>query len=134
MNNRTKRIVAGIIDFYLICLLSSAVVCVFTLGQLDVTPFSLITYLISYSFFTLGKDFVFVNSSIGKRILKLKVIKLDETKFTIFDALKKNFPIIVLLPIEACLIVVGKKRIGDIWSKTLTICDVSACNNDTHNI
>lgn len=118
MNNKIKRILAAIIDFYSICFLSTAIIGILTLGKFNITPFSMAIFLLLYFLFLLCKDFVFKNASIGKRIFKFKVIKTDGTKLTIADVIKRNIPIIVLLPIEVFLLIIKNRRIGDVWAKT----------------
>lgn len=132
MNDKIKRILAAIIDFYIICFLSSAFIGVITLGQFSITPFSITTYLIIFFLLLLIKDFVFKNTSIGKRIFKLKVAKTDGTKLMIVDVIKRNIPIIFLLPIEALLLIVNNRRIGDIWAKTSIVynnCNINKRKN-----
>ena len=121
MNDKIKRILAAIIDFYVICFVSSAFICVFTLGEFSVTPFSIAVYLTISLLLLLFKDFIFKNTSIGKRIFKFKVTKTDGTKLMIIDVIKRNIPIIVLLPVEALLLIINNRRIGDIWAKTAII-------------
>ena len=118
MNDKIKRILAAIIDFYVICFVSSAFICVFTLGEFSITPFSIIVYLTISLLLLLFKDFMFKNTSIGKRIFKLKVAKTDGTNLMIVDVIKRNIPIIILLPVEALLLIINNRRIGDIWAKT----------------
>ena len=119
--NKTKRIFASIIDFYIICFLSSCVVGVCTLGELNITPFSLTMYLLSYLLFLVFRDLAFKNASIGKRIFKLKVIKTDGTDLMIGDIIKRNIPIVILVPVEVFLIAVDNRRLGDIWAKTTVV-------------
>ena len=118
MNVNIKRILASIIDFYIICFISSAGIGVLTLGEYSITPFSITIYLILYFSLLLVRDFVFKNASIGKRIFKLEVVKTDGTKLIIADIIKRNIPIIVFLPVELLLLIVNYNRIGDIWAKT----------------
>ena len=118
MNDKIKRILAAIIDFYILCFLSSVFICVFTLGKFSITPFSIIMYLTVFFLLLLFKDFTFKNTSIGKRIFKLKVTKTDGTKLMVIDGIKRNIPIIVLLPVETLLLIINNRRIGDVWAKT----------------
>lgn len=132
MNDKIKRILAAIIDFYIICFLSSAFICVFTLGEFSITPFSIIAYLTISLLFLLFKDFMFKNTSIGKRIFKLKVAKTDGTNLMIVDVIKRNIPIIILLPVEALLLIINNRRIGDIWAKTSIVynnCNINKRKN-----
>lgn len=128
MNDKIKRILAAIIDFYIICFFSSAFICVFTLGEFSITPFSIIAYLTISLLLLLFKDFVFKYASIGKRIFKLKVAKTDGTNLMIVDVIKRNIPIIILLPVEALLLIINNRRIGDIWAKTSIV--YNNCNID----
>ena len=123
MNDKIKRILAAIIDFYIICFLSSALICVFTLGEFSITPFSIIVYLTISLLLLLFKDFMFKNTSIGKRIFKLKVAKTDGTNLMIVDVIKRNIPIIILLPVETLLLIINNRRIGDVWAKTSIVCN-----------
>ena len=121
MNYKFKRIVAAIVDFYIICFLCTAFIGVLTLGKFDITPFSITMYLLLTFLLLLIKDCAFKSASIGKRLLKLELIKTDETKLMIVDTIKRNIPILVLFPIEVILLVVNNKRIGDIWAKTSVV-------------
>ncbi len=127
MNDKIKRILAAIIDFYIICFLSSAFIFVFTLGESSITPFSIIVYLTICLLLLLFKDYTLKNTSIGKRIFKLKVTKTDGKNLMIVDVIKRNIPIIFLLPVEALLLIINNKRIGDIWAKTSIV--YNNCNN-----
>lgn len=132
MNDKIKRILGAIIDFYIICFLSSAFICVFTLGEFSITPFSIIVYLTISLLLLLFKDFMFKNTSIGKRIFKLKVTKTDGTNLMIVDVIKRNIPIIILLPVEALLLIINNRRIGDIWAKTSIVynnCNINKRKN-----
>ena len=132
MNDKIKRVLAAIIDFYIICFLSSAFICVFTLGEFSITPFFIIVYLIISLLLLLFKDFMFKNTSIGKRIFKLKVAKTDGTNLMIVDVIKRNIPIIILLPVEALLLIINNRRIGDIWAKTSIVynnCNINKRKN-----
>lgn len=132
MNDKIKRILAAIIDFYVICFVSSAFICVFTLGEFSITPFSIIVYLTISLLLLLFKDFMFKNTSIGKRIFKLKVAKTDGTNLMIVDVIKRNIPIIILLPVEALLLIINNRRIGDIWAKTSIVynnCNINKRKN-----
>ena len=132
MNDKIKRILAAIIDFYVICFVSSAFICVFTLGEFSITPFFIIVYLTISLLLLLFKDFMFKNTSIGKRIFKLKVAKTDGTNLMIVDVIKRNIPIIILLPVEALLLIINNRRIGDIWAKTSIVynnCNINKRKN-----
>ena len=128
MNDKIKRILAAIIDFYIICFLSSAFICVFTLGEFNITPISIIMYLSISLLLLLFKDFAFKKASIGKRIFKLKVVKTDGTNLMISDVIKRSIPIIIILPVEVLLLIIYNRRIGDIWAKTSIV--YNNCNTN----
>ena len=124
MNDKCKRVLAAIIDLYIICFLSTSLVGVSTLGKFNITPFSITIYLISSVLFLLVKDFVFKNASIGKRICKLKIVKNDGTKLLMTDIIKRNMTILSFLPVEVFLLIVQNKRLGDLWAKTSIVYQV----------
>lgn len=75
---------------------------------------------------------MFKNTSIGKQIFKLKVAKTDGTNLMIVDVIKRNIPIIILLPVEALLLIINNRRIGDIWAKTSIVynnCNINKRKN-----
>lgn len=118
MNIRLKRLFAAFIDFYIICFTSTAFIYIVTFGKLDVTILTITAFLmIFYSLYVI-KDFVFKNASIGKKLLKIEIVKSDQTKFNILDALKRTIPFIFLFPIEIALLIIKNNRLGDIWAKT----------------
>ena len=119
MNIKIKRILAAIVDFYVICFLSSVVIFVFTLGRFNVTMFSIMLYLILSFAFLIIKDISFKNASLGKQIFKLKIIKNNGTKLSAVDVIKRNIPLIILMPIEVLMIMANNKRVGDIWAETI---------------
>ena len=131
MNDKIKRILAALIDFYIICFLSSAFIGILTLGEFSVTPFSVIVCLTVSLLLLIFKDFIFKNASIGKRIFKLKVAKTDGTDLTIVDSIKRAIPVIFLLPMEVLLLITSDSRIGDIWAKTSII--YNNCNINKRN-
>ena len=120
MNCKVRRMLAGVIDFYVICLLASIFVGIITLGQFSVTKFSIVIYLVSCFLLLLVKDITFKDASIGKRMLKLKIVRFDGTKVSTVDTIKRNLTIL-LLPIEIVLVLTKNKRIGDIIAKTSVI-------------
>lgn len=128
MDIKVKRVVAALIDFYIVCFLSSAFIGIFSFGKFTVTLVSIIMYLIVSFLILLVKDFVFKNASLGKRLFKLKVTKTDETKLTNIDIIKRNLPLLILLPLEILLIIINNRRIGDVWAKTSIVFDIHNTN------
>ena len=124
MNERLKRLLAAVIDFYIICFISSALVGIVTLGKFDVSYFSVITYLVACFLLMLFKDHALRNKSPGKRIFKIKVVKTDGSKPTFWDYLKRSVPAVFLLPVEVLLLIIKNRRIGDIWAGTSVVRDL----------
>lgn len=125
MINKIKRILAALIDFFIICFLCTMSVGILTLGELTATPLSIVVYTVLYVVFLLTKDLIFKSASIGKRIFKLEVIKIDGTKLRAVDVIKRNVTVIFLLPLEELLIMANDRRIGDIWAKTSVVHNAS---------
>ena len=121
MIEKVKRILAALIDFYIICILCTAFVGVITLGKFSTTSFSITAYIMVYLVLLLTKDLTFKNASVGKRIFKLEIIKADGTKLVAADIIKRNISAIFLLPLEALVTLVNNRRIGDIWAKTSVV-------------
>ena len=63
------------------------------------------------------KDSFFGNASIGKKILRIKVVENGGTKLNFIARFKRTLPLI-LLPLEVLLIIINNERIGDIWANT----------------
>ena len=119
MKTKLKRLLAGFIDFYVCCFLGTLISNIIVLGNNKVTVISVSIYTISAIILFIFKDLVFKNTSIGKLIFKLEVKKTDNKKLIFVDVIKRNLPIIFLLPVEMYLLIVNNKRIGDIWAQTL---------------
>ena len=120
MENRVKRIVSGIIDFYIICILSTVLTALVSLGSLEVSALTVITYFGSFFLMVVFKDLLFNGSSLGKKVFKLRVVKEDGTKLNFVDVLKRSVTL-VFTPVEDVLILVNGKRLGDMWANTQVI-------------
>ncbi|MBE6788793.1 MAG: RDD family protein [Ruminococcaceae bacterium] len=115
-----KRLVAAAIDHYIICFISSFVVLIVTLGEMNISVLSVIAFLFSCLVLFVCKDILLGNASIGKRIMKLKIATDSNSKMGFITALKRTIPCI-LLPIELLLIITKNQRLGDIWAKTTVV-------------
>ena len=117
-----KRLIAAVIDFYIICFLSIAVVFAvifaFSFKRLEEAIFVLYLYIFLVILLTVIKDVALNNRSIGKRILGIKIEKTDNGKFTFVDAIIRTVPIVFVFPIEVILMLFANRRIGDIFAKT----------------
>ncbi len=128
MSDKIRRLLAAVIDFYIICFISSALVGIVTLGEFSVSYFSVITYLVVCFLLMLFKDYALKNKSPGKRIFRIKVVKTDGSKPTFWDFLKRSVPVVFLLPVEVLLLIMNNRRIGDIWAGTSVVRDFKTPN------
>ena len=119
---KAKRLMAALIDFVIICFISSSFVGVITRGEFNVTPFSAAVYVSTCLFFLLFRDAFCKKNSLGKRLLRLRVTTTDGSQLTILDVIKRNMPILLLMPLEILLIMVDNHRIGDVWTRTTVVC------------
>lgn len=120
MNINFKRLLAGLIDFYLVVFLSSALILIITLGEMTISVFTVCLYLFTFSILITIKDLLFNGASLGKKILKIRLAKLDGSNFNLIDSFKRTVTI-VLLPIEIFLLIKNNKRLGDVWAKTTVV-------------
>ena len=114
---KLKRLIAAVIDFYIICMASSYTVAIATLGEMQVSVYSLLVFFISIFAFAIFKDKVFKNASIGKRIFRICIYQNGVRSLSIFACIKRTITLLIL-PIEIIFIVTNNKRIGDIWAST----------------
>ena len=124
MSLKVRRLLAALIDFYILCFASTMLVAVVTLGSLDATLLSISVYLISFFLFAIFKDSVFINRSIGKKILHLKVYSEESDgqvkRMKISTQVKRGITLI-LVPLELLLTLINDKRLGDMLAKTEVI-------------
>lgn len=120
MQIKLKRLLAAFIDFCIVCFIATLLVYFVTLGKANISFLSLSTYFLSVCALVIYKDNLFGNASLGKRILKIKVIKENGDKITVLTSVKRNL-LIVLLPLEVLLIITDNKRLGDMWAKTIVV-------------
>ena len=121
-----KRLLAAVIDMYINCFISSVVVLVVTLGKMNVTLFSIFSYLTTFFILSFLKDFIFANQSIGKKIFRIVIIKNDSTKLNLKDVFKRTVTL-ALLPLEVLLLIFAENRLGDVWAQT-SVVDITQDN------
>ncbi|MEE1046311.1 MAG: RDD family protein, partial [Clostridia bacterium] len=68
----------------------------------------------------LCKD-VIGGQSIGKKIVHIKVVNADESKANLLQLIIRNITILIW-PIEMIILLLGKRKIGDVISKTMIVC------------
>ena len=126
-----KKLLAAIVDIIIIIFAAAGIFELVSLvakpliSEDFLTPLCNTLFFVSYSVFLLFKDLTFKNTSIGKKLFKLKIEKTDGTQFTILDEIKRNIPILfALFPVEIFLVLFNDGiRIGDIWAKTEVVLD-----------
>ena len=125
MGTKARRLLAAVIDHYVLCWVASFIVEILMLAGVGNVPIIITVFLIVYFSLLIFRDCAFKNASIGKKILKLEILREDGTKPQITDLLKRNIMGMFLFPLEALLVVFNDKRIGDVFSKTLIVCKTS---------
>lgn len=113
-----KRILAFIIDHVIICFLFILLAMIEMFVKTDLDLFWKIYYIFLFVFMLIYffKD-VINGQSIGKRIVKIKVVDTAGNKPKLFNLIVRNITILIW-PIEALLILLEKKRLGDRLAKT----------------
>lgn len=116
-----RRLLAGLIDYAIICGISEwnikTIMFIFS-ESLNENLRWMFLYLTFVFILFCIKDCVFKNASIGKKLLHIQVISLENEKITIFTHAKRMLPIL-LWPIEMILLFVNNRRLGDFWAKTI---------------
>lgn len=123
MKIKFYRLIAAWIDHTLFCLVGTSIVGIITVGSFDANVVTVSVYVISYFLLILSKDLICKNASIGKRIFKIKVVRTDGSHIRTVDLIKRNLPILFILPIEIFMVMINTRRFGDLWSKTVVIAD-----------
>ena len=100
-----KKLLAAIVDIIIIISAAGGILELVSLvakpliSEDFLTPLCHTLFFVSYSVFLLFKDLTFKNTSIGKKLFKLKIEKTDGTQFTILDEIKRNIPILYYIEI-----------------------------------
>ncbi len=120
------RILAFLIDYIVFVVLFVFINIGFMLeqyiGTIIMTKPLIVIYLITLSIVLLGlvlKD-IFGGRSIGKRIMKIKVVRKSGEKASFLRLILRNISI-VIWPIEALLLLIGRGKIGDIIANTKVV-------------
>lgn len=122
MSIKAKRLIASFIDFYIVCFIIEAIFYLYVfLSDVKYPSYNmfLIAFIAAFILLLL-RDNIFRNASIGKKILKIKIVKTNDTKLRFIDKIKRNL-LILLLPLETLLIITDNKRLGDLWAKTIIV-------------
>ncbi len=103
-----KRILAIMIDIYMITLLLMGIGFVNDIFHINID--NLFIFIFGFGLFIL-KDFYSVNGSLGKKIMKTRLM-FDNDKNIIIKKIIRN-SLIIVWPIEMLVLLIYKKRIGD---------------------
>ena len=119
-----KRVIAFIIDFFITSIIQSFLIILFVMTniisqQIDIPTISIRVLVITYIslLYMIIKDCIGLKS-IGKRIMKLKIIDVETKQWASFyQRLFRNITWL-LGPIEIIYYLFYKKRLGDLIAKT----------------
>lgn len=134
MNTATRRVLAFLIDLAIVSVVAILIVMMMDIGSLlskavrkvdsllngrigslpreSLIRGAIILFLLTF------KDWIFFSgNSIGKQLLKIKVIKLDGARLNLLDCIKRTLPY-AILPVEAYFVLTGQDRLGDRWAGT----------------
>lgn len=113
-----KRILAILIDYaiviFVFVLFGAAELFIGSLNEMLALMYYIL--IIPCIFLLVIKDVV-NGRSIGKRLMKLKVVTTSDSKFYAWRLMLRNTTLIIW-PIEIILLLQNKKRLGDIFAKT----------------
>ena len=128
MNIPLRRALAAVIDFAVFVVPAALIMNLLTESgvveapsETDVSSAFQLSTLILSALVMVGvgvKDILFFpDGSVGKRIMGLRLRKLDGSKVTALDGFKRLLPI-AIWPVEAILVLVKNQRLGDKWANT----------------
>ena len=121
MDLKIRRFAAMAIDYVVMLFVSMMLVALVTLGSLEVNGLSLCAFFGSYILMVIFKDLIFKNQSVGKRIVKLKIVSvLPDKKIKVGTLILRSIPM-VLFPIEFFLIIGNYNRLGDLLANTSVV-------------
>lgn len=113
---KVKRFVAMIIDQYIVAF----IFCLFVLilyRDIEALIEKIDLYILLAMILMLFKDLIFRNASIGKKLMGIEIRNIDGSIPSILTLIIRNITIIIW-PIEAIMIIMCDKKIGDIIFKT----------------
>ena len=134
MNTATRRVLAFLIDLAVVSIIAILIVMMMDVGSLlskavrkvdsllngrigFLPREALIRYAIILFLLTFKDWLFFSGNSIGKQIMKIKVIKLNGSRLNLLDCIKRTLPY-AILPVEAYFVLTGQDRLGDRWAGT----------------
>lgn len=120
---KQKRFLSMLIDFHIIIYVSLVFWDIFCMAVTLIFGISindLICLAFKFMLLVMIKDLVFRNASIGKKLLKLEILKDDGTMPHVFELLFRNI-LFIIFPAEIMLALCNDKRIGDMIFKTSVV-------------
>ena len=120
MSVNARRIIAAVIDFHIICFIVTVISYTLVFLTMYISFLSFVVCFILAYMLILFRDNIVGNASIGKKLLKIKVVKVNGEKINLITSLKRNI-LFFLWPVEILLIITDNKRLGDMWAKTIVV-------------
>ena len=116
-----KRVIAGVIDYLILCVIQAILMFLFVILPLinntaesdisEIIKTNMVITLCTLCFF-IFRD-ILGKKSIGKRIMKLKIINKNDGKETVLSKRILRNITWVIMPIEIIIILINKERLGD---------------------
>ncbi len=134
MNTATRRVLAFLIDLVIVSVVAILIVMMLDVasllskaarkidsllnGRIGFLPRESLIRVTIILFLLTFKDWLFFSgNSIGKQLMRIKVIKLDGSRLNLLDCIKRTLPY-AILPVEAYFVLTGQDRLGDRWAGT----------------
>lgn len=134
MSFTSRCVVAFLIDFLLISIVAIIIVMMLDVASIlskaarkidsllngrigFLAPEELIRGFIAFVLLMFKDWLFFSGGSIGKQLMKIKVVKLDGSRLTLLDCVKRTLPC-AILPVETYFVLTGQDRLGDRWAGT----------------
>ena len=124
---KLKRIIAMFIDWNLSGI-PALIYSLFFLSLVNLFPQAVGFAVIPFPFFVISlplifvyRDVIFRGQSIGKRILKLKIVDLETRDLPLQSKLIRRNVFFFILPVEIILIIIKNQTIGDMITNTTII-------------
>ena len=136
-NTISRRVVAFLIDLAIVSILAILIVMMMDIGSFltkaarkidsllngrigSLAPEELIRGGLALFLLTFKDWLFFSGNSIGKQIMRIKVVKLDGSHLNLLDCIKRTLPY-AILPVEAYFVLTGQDRLGDRWAHTAVV-------------
>ena len=115
-----KRILAFLIDFLIAMLLIAIIGSISMINFTSIILSKIYGIVLIVSVFSLYFKDIINGKSVGKRIMKIKVVDFKENTPSTFRLFIRNVTLCIW-PIEFLRVLLGKERFGDIIAKTKVV-------------